>query len=345
MVNFIEDAIEQRCVRRFVTSMAFWVAVAATKAQAQTSATAEGDPVKDKSEVKGGHTVDVGFDNFSALVLDEKTTTFYNDLQPFLEASVEDGNGHKAGVSALELIIYDGKTVTPVLAKFMAELDKKFKDGGELFLKVGRENTQGGFVFPNGIGYAAESKYVPPFANNSERMVLGYMKNGSFIELGTIEDTGTGKYVIIPNMKEVDFWGKGHLSLLTKSGVCVDFEAAARLGAHSQMGIVGTTVKGENFGMSAMAIRDFKNNDNKCLVRAYKNLKSGTKVIGEIAHRGKGKGIDIALGAGKNGMQVFAQYNTADKGAQVGVSYTLGGKKNVSHKARERKAYDARSQL
>ena len=344
MIKFIEDAIERRCACRFMTSMAFCLAIAATaKAQTQTPTAPEKDTSKDKSETT--HRVDVGFDNFSALVLDEKTATFYNDFQPFVNASIEDGHGHKAGVSALELVIYDGKTITPVLAKFMAELDKKFNDGGELFLKVGRENTQGGFVFPNDIGYAAESKYVPPFANNSERMVLGYMKNGSFIELGTMQNTGTGKYVIIPNMDEIDFWGKGHLSLLTKSGIKVDLEAATRLGAHSQMGMVGTTVKGENFGMSALAIRDFKNNDNKCLVRAYKNLKSGAKIIGEIAHRGQGKGIDIALGADKSGMQVFTQYNTADKGTQVGVSYTLGGKKSVSHKTRERKVYDARSQL
>ena len=80
----------------------------------------------------------------------------------------------------------------------MAELSKQMKDGSELFLKMGRENTQGGDVFPNAIDYMAENDVVD-FGNKVERMVLGYRKGGNFVELGTAWDTGTGKYIFMPN--------------------------------------------------------------------------------------------------------------------------------------------------
>ncbi len=331
MTDLNNNIVKQRTFRDFVLSASLLIATttAATEAQAQKNQPENnGNINKNKTELT--YDVSVGFDNLSALVLDEKTATFYNNLQPNISASVEDDNGNKASISALELLIYDGNSVTPVLAKLMTEFSKKFKNGGELFLKVGRENTQGGDVFPNAVNYTANTKDIVNFGNSAERMVLGYKKNGSFVELGTIQDTGTGKYVILPNMKEADFWGKGHLSLLTKCGVNFELEGAARLGSHNQMGIAGIGINKNGFGAKALFERDFKNNDNKCLVRAYQNLKNGSKVIGEFVHAGKGKGCDFRLGFGKNGLQVFADYNTKNKNANIGASYTFGMNKKIA---------------
>ena len=44
---------------------------------------------------------------------------------------------------------------------------------------------------------------------------------------------------------------------------------------------------------------DFANNENKELVRIYKNLKNGTAVIGELVHAGEGRGIDLRLDLAK----------------------------------------------
>ncbi|MBQ9035786.1 MAG: hypothetical protein IJ099_07520 [Alphaproteobacteria bacterium] len=335
MTKFEENAVKQHRVRDYMVTGAllFATAAAATEAQAQTTAPQNNDtPAKNKTNVS--HDVNVGFDNLSALVLDEKTTFFYNNFQPYVSASAQDDKGHKASVSAVELLMYDSnsKEVTPVLTKFMVELSKELK-GGELFLKAGRENTQGGDVFVNAIDFAADYKDVVSFGNNAERMVLGYRKDGNFVELGTMWDTGTGKYIVCPNKESADFWGKGHLSLLAKSGVKLELEAAARLGSHNQLGIASATLATPSgFGAKALVERDFNNDDTKCLVRAYQNLKNGSKVISELVHAGKGQGVDIRLGLGKNGFQVFAEYGTKEKKAQLGVSYFFGGKKNISKK-------------
>ncbi len=332
MTNFENNSVKQHKVRDFMLTSALCLAAAsaATEASAQSASENTDTPAKNKTSLS--HNIDVGFDNLSALVVDEKTTTFYNNFMPYVSASVEDDKGHKASVSAVELLIYDGNNVTPVLTKLMAEFDKKFKDGGQLFLKIGRENTQGGDVFPNAIDYKADALDVINFGNSAERMVLGYEKNGSFIELGTIQNTGTGKFVILPNMKEADFWGKGHLSLLIKCGAKIELEGAARLGSHAKLGIAGLGVTKGGFGAKALVERDFENNDTKCLVRAYQNLKNGTKVIGELVHAGKGQGLDLRLGLGKKGIQLFTQYNTKDKAAQIGASYIFGGKKTISQR-------------
>ncbi len=336
MTNFEENIVKQHKVRDFMLTGAFYLAAAATvsEVQAQTSVLPERDVNQEKNKTTLTHNVEVGFNNLSALVVDEKTTTFYNNFQPYLNASIEDNSGHRASVSALELVIYDGKTTTPILTKFMVELDKKLKDGGELFLKIGRENTQGGDVFPNSIEYTASAKDIVPFGNGMERMVLGYQKNGNFVELGIIQDKGAGKYVLIPNLDEADFWGKGHLSLLAKSGAKLEMEGAVRLGKHQKLGILSATYTNGGFGAKALVERDFNNDDTKSLVRAYQNLKNGSKIIGEIVQAGKGKDVDLRLGLGKKGMQVFAQYNTSDKKAQIGASYLFGAKRNISKKTR-----------
>lgn len=335
MTKFEENIVKQHKVRDYMVTGAFLMATAAaaTEAQAQTAVPQNDDtPAKDKTTLT--HNVDVGFDNLSAMVLDEKTTLFYNNLQPYVSASAQDDKGHKASITAVELLMYDNnsKEITPVLTKFMLELSKELK-GGELFLQAGRENTQGGDVFPNAIDFAADYKDVISFGNSAERMTIGYRKNGSFVELGTMWDTGTGKYIVCPNKESADFWGKGHLSLLAKSGIKLELETAARLGSHNQLGIAGATLTTPGgFGAKALVERDFKNDDTKCLVRAYQSLQNGSKVIGELVHAGKGQGVDIRLGLGKKGMQVFAEYGTKENKAQLGVSYFFGGKKNISKK-------------
>lgn len=330
MINFEKNPVKQRAIRDFILTSALCMAATTAVAQTQTSATPKDDVAQDKHKMSLTHNVEAGFDDLSALIINENSTTFYNDFQAHFNASIEDDRGHKASISALQLLIYDGNKTSPVLTKLMAEFDKKFKDGGELFLKFGRETTQGSDVFPNAIDYMADNYDVVTFGNGAELAVLGYRKDGNTIELGTIRDNGTGSFVLIPNMKESDFWGKGTLSLLQKSGVKIELEGAARLGKHAKLGLVGATVTKGGFGAKALVSHDFDNNDTKSLVRVYQNLKKGSKVIGELVHAGKGKGLDLRLGLGYKGIQVFTEYDTGNKSAQIGTSYFFGYNKTIS---------------
>lgn len=75
---------------------------------------------------------------------------------------------------------------------------------------------------------------------------------------------------------------------------------------------------------------DFANNENKELVRIYKNLKNGTAVIGELVHAGEGRGIDLRLGLGKKACRFMR--NTENKAPSAGISYTFGLKKDLRGK-------------
>lgn len=331
MTNFEDNAVKQRRVRNFLGSVLF-VAMAATcaEASAQTNKSPNNDPAeKNKSSIK--HDLSAGVSNLTAVTIEENGQCFYTNVEPHAEGSIDFGKGFGAKGKAMELLIYnsDSKEITPILTTFMLELDKQMKNGGEFFLKMGRENTQGGDVFPNSIARMAED-YIVNLGNSQEYGAFGYRKNGNSIEGGLAWDTGTGKYLILPP-KDVDSWAKMSISILKNCGVDVALQAAARWGENSQKGIAGATITTpEGLGVKALFERDFKNNDNMSLVRVYQNLKNGSQVVGELVKTGKGKGLDIGLGYGAKGAQVFAKYNTDDKAFQVGGSYSFDVSKTIS---------------
>ncbi len=330
MTNFEDNTVKQRKVRDFLGS-ALFLAMAATcaEASAQTNESPNNDPAeKNKSGIK--HDLSAGIANITAVTIEENGQCFYTNVEPHIEGSIDFGKGFGAKGKAMELLIYDtnSKEITPILTTFMLELNKQMKNGGEFFLKAGRENTQGGDVFPNSIERLAED-YVVSLGNSQEYAAFGYRKNGNSIEGGLAWDTGTGKYLILPP-KDVDAWAKMSISILKNCGVDVALQAAARLGENTQKGIVGATITtSSGLGMKALYERDFKNNDNMSLVRVYQKLKNGSQVVGELIHNGKGRGLDIGLGYGAKGAQVFAKYNTEEKAGQVGLSYSFDASKAI----------------
>ena len=325
MVNCDKNVFVQHKIRDFMLTSAFYFSLAAytAKAQAQTLMMPEKNQTQDKHRTAMTYDINVGADNISALIVDKNTATFYNDLTPNISFSLEDKQGNGAKVSVAEQIVYDGNEFSHALDKLMIECYKKVKNDGELFLMVGRDNTQGSGDVPLAIDYMADTSDDEAFSNNAPYMVLGYRKNENFFELGIIQNTNSGEYTFIPNMKNVDFFGRGYLSATIKNGGEIGMELAAHLGKYSRLGIANINFTKGNFGAKALVQYDFMNEEAKCLVRAYQKLKSGAAIIGEIAHRGKECGVDFRLGAGKNGLQVFTQYNTRDKLLQCGASYTF----------------------
>lgn len=324
MTNFEDNAVKQRRVRDFLGS-ALFIAMAATcaEASAQTNESPNNDTTdKNKSGLK--YDLSGGVANITAVTLEENGQCFYTNVEPHVEGSIDFGKGFAAKGKAMELLIYDSnsKEITPILTTFMLELNKQMKDGGEFFLKMGRENTQGGDVFPNSIKRMAED-YIVALGNSQESAAIGFRKNGNSFEGGLAWDTGTGKFIICPP-KDVDAWAKMSISILKNCGIDVALQAAARWGENSKKGIAGATITTQSgLGVKALFERDFKNNDNMSLVRVYQNLKNGSQVVGELVKTGKGKGLDIGLGYGAKGAQVFAKYNTETKVAQIGGSYSF----------------------
>lgn len=334
MVNLIKSITQQRKIRDFMLTAAFYLSLAglsANKAHAQTPITPEQDKTPDKNKTSLNYNLEIAIDNLSALIADEKTVTFYNDLAPSIVASLENKKGDGAKITASEMFVYDGSKITPALNTLMLECYKKVKNGGELFLKVGRDNTQGNDDLPPAVDYTADTVDDEAFSNNAPHMVLGYRKDGHFIELGTIQNIDFRDYAFIPNMQKIDFFAKGHLAILNKDNTELSTELTTHLGKHSQTGIADVNFMKNGIGAKASLQYDFKNDETKYLLRAYQKLKNGFALIEEIAHRGKECGVDFRLCAGKKGLQVFAMYNTEDKLLQLGTSYSFSVGKKISH--------------
>ena len=331
MTDFANNKIKQRKVCKYILSNLFYLAIASAAGDARAQTATASDSIPQNKNKTG---LSAGVDNISALTVEKDATVFYNNIQPYVEAHAENSHGYYADFAALvEITVLNDDPVTSTLSKFTAELGKKLNNGGELFIKVGREETQDADVSEHAIDYMAEND-TEDFGNSVERLVFGFRdKNGNYFEAGTVWDTGTGKYIICPDKNTADFWGRGHLSILNKSNIGISLEAAARLGAHHRLGIASATLEtAGGFGLKTMFERDFTNNENKELVRIYKNLKNGTAVIGELVHAGEGRGIDLRLGLGKKGLQIYAQYNTENKAPSAGISYTFGLKKDLRGK-------------
>lgn len=335
MVNLLKNVFNQHKIRDFMLSAAFYLSLAALtvdKAQAQTPTESKKDKTPDKHKTSLNYDLTIGADNLSALIVDKKTATFYNDLMPQISASAENKRGDRVKISLVEQLFYNDDKITDELGTLMIECYKKIKNDGELFLKIGRDNTQGNDDLPPAIDYTADTVDDEAFSNNAPHMVLGYRKNGHFIELGAIQNIGCGNYAFIPNLKQADFFGKGHVALLNKNDTELNAELATHLGKHSRTGIADINFMKNGFGGKALLQYDFKNDETKYLLRAYQKLHKGFALIEEIAHRGKDCGVDLRLCATKNGLQVFTMYNTEDKMLQFGASYFFGLSKKFSRK-------------
>lgn len=118
----------------------------------------------------------IGADNLSVLIVDEKTATFYNDLMPQISASAENKRGDQIKISFVEQLLYDDNKIIDELGTLMIECYKKIKNNGELFLKIGRDNTQGNDDLTPAIDYTADTVDDEAFSNNAPHMVLGYKK-------------------------------------------------------------------------------------------------------------------------------------------------------------------------
>ncbi len=321
MKDYNNDPVKQHYMRYFMGIAAFLSTIGAA---AQEQLSVQNDKEKDdKSEIK------IRFDNLTALNVDENNVDIFNAVFPQASASIQDTKGNRARFDMISGIVYSNQSWATVLVQFMAEFDKKLQNGDELFLKMGRENAQNDDVFYNSLDYASNAKDCEPFAYGAERWVLGYRHGDNFFEAGIIQDNGTGKYCFIVNPKQADFWGKAHLSILKNCGVEVVLEGAFRSGPQHQHGISAVTINTpKGIKIKSLIEHDFRENDTKALARlVYPNIKKGYNLIGELARYGKGQGVDLRLGLGSKGMQVYADYDTHKKQLQIGGSYFFGMEK------------------
>jgi len=289
----------------------------------------------------------VGIDNLTAALGGKGGATLYSNTTPYLDLSAQMDNGFRINLSILELLIFNKSpdnqvTFNPILSKFMFELGKKLQNGDELVLRVGRENTQGGDVFPNSIKYGAENDIVP-FGNGGDLLTLRLQKkDGTFVDLGVIANKKDGRY-LYPNLEAVDFFGKGHLSLANQSGLTGWIEGAIRLGPQQKLGIASVGLRTRSgFGGNALVEHDFKQHDTKVLGRLlYGGWRNGPKIINEYVYTGKGSGLDIRLGLEKQtkkgtSLQFFVQANTAHGNPMGGMAVQFGtgskGSKTIKSK-------------
>jgi len=296
------------------------------------------------AEPKATLSYSAGVDNLTAVLGGKGGATVYSNTTPYLDLSAQMNNGFRINLSILELLIFDKSpnsqaTFNPILSKFMLELGKKLQNGDELVLRVGRENTQGGDVFPNSIKYAAENDIVP-FGNGADLLTLRLQKkDGTFVDLGVIANKKDGRY-LYPNLEAVDFFGKGHLSLANQSGLTGWIEGAIRLGPQQKLGIASVGLRTKSgFGGNILVEHDFKQHDTKVLGRLlYGGWRNGSKIINEYVYTGKGSGLDIRLGLEKQtkkgtALQFFVQANTAHGNPMGGMAIQFGAasKGNKTH--------------
>ncbi len=281
---------------------------------ATTAAYAQGQKIpQTNSEVhKDQLTLTLGAENISALTLQEEKTVFYNDLRPNVTARAQNSNGDYAQLKAMEVLILEDKNFTPITSKFMLELGHLIGNGGTVVFKAGREKTEGAALFDHALEYYADSRDAYQMANSAERMVFGYQKGTSFIELGIIGKNGEGFYVI-PNPKKADFWAKSGLTLLNKSGTKLDMSGAMRYGRkHKQLlNSIGISTN-SGYGARLLGNYDFGEHKGNLGLRAWKDFKNGWRTITETVFN-QNRDIYIRSGATKSGLQFSVEYGNPNQ--------------------------------
>ena len=184
----------------------------------------------------------------------------------------------------------------------MMELGRQIGDGGVIIFKAGHEATEAGNVFDNNqFDYYSNATDVITLGNGTDRIVFGYQKNNKFVELGIIGNSGEGFYVI-PNPKESSFWAKSGVTLLQKSGVKLDMSSALRLDKERTQMFAAFGINNRCSGARVFGHYDFKQHQGNLGLRAYRELKSGWKVIAESVIN-QHKDLSIRSGVSKHGIQ------------------------------------------
>lgn len=265
-------------------------------ASAQTKDQNDGERSAPQTEVK------VGFSNISALELQKDKTVFYNDIMPTFSANVEK-NGFYGNFSAAELFIVNNTDLKTLNNKCLLEIGKHFGPNTKLFLKSGRDVTELGTVFLNGVQnmkYDTE-KTLAMFGNLSERVVLGVQANGTMIELGMIGGYGQG-FFIIPNPNQADFWAKVSQSF-TADGWKFVFATATEIGNTNKLFATATATNGQ-IGVTAGGNYNFDSKAFNAFVRgAYTTLDNNMTYI--VQGLKKNETYSVMIGAGKKGVQGF----------------------------------------
>ncbi|MBQ7660261.1 MAG: hypothetical protein IJS26_05980 [Alphaproteobacteria bacterium] len=335
--NSLKERIKQSKihakVKEFILTTATLMAVC-TGVQAQTK------EKEQKDDREGFKTeVNVGFSNISALEVQKNKAVFYNDLMPTLNAGIEK-DGFYGNITAAELLVMNNGEWSAMNNKCLLEIGKHFGNDTKLFLKAGREPTEVGSVFFNGVEnmkYDTNAKSIPFFGNLNERVVLGVQKNGTMIELGMVGSYGNGIF-IIPNPKQADFWAKVTQSF-KNNGWTVTLTAATELG-HTNKVLGSVTATNGQIGITGGGNYDFNDKGFNAFIRgAYTSINTGLTYVAQGLK--KGETYSAQLGVGKNGVQGFVAVEnitpsqnkapefTSTPTVNFGVSYSFGGSRKL----------------
>jgi len=303
------------------------------------SGTASAQTKKEKSDQKDTKTeVKIGFNNLSVLELQKDKTTFYNDFMPTFKAGIKKNNFY-GNFTASELIMMNNGDFSVLNNTCLVEIGKYFGPNTKLFLKAGRETTELGTAYLNGVKnmeYDTE-KNVAIFGNLNERMVLGIQKNGTLIELGLVGTFGQGIF-IIPNPQQADFWLKLKHSF-EKNGWKISLSTATEIGNISKI-FGNITVTNDHIGVTGGGNYNFNTDTFNAYIRgAYTSVTTGITYITQGLK--KGETYSFQIGISKNGIQGFlgidnitpTQNNTPEftstPTVNAGISYSFGKNKTL----------------
>ncbi|MBP5399136.1 MAG: hypothetical protein J6Y53_01805 [Alphaproteobacteria bacterium] len=339
---------ESKAKKFILTTLAFMTICSAASAQSKEK------QQKDSTKVKT--TLNVGFQNISALSLHIKRDAdnkvcypveFYNDLMPTFNASVSK-NGFYANASAAQLIILKNKDISTLNNKCFIEIGKQFGNGATLYIKSGRDISELASNFINGVAtmnLATDAQRVAAFGNLSDVSVLGVKttKDGKTFttELGIIAKNGDS-YFVFPNPQKASVWNKMVYNM-EKDGFKFSISAAASLGESNKM-FVSTSTSFDRpsgkYGIAAGANYSFDNKEWNAYVRtSFTAIDDGMTSVAEVAKQGKT--CSLLLGFGKNGVQGFVECcvetqkddnnktTVSTPSVGVGVSYSFGGSRPV----------------
>ena len=257
---------------------------------------------------------------------------------PTFSANAEK-NGFYGNFSAAELFIINNTNLSTLNNKCLFEIGKHFGPDTKLFLKSGRDVTELGTVFLNGVTnmkYDTE-KTLAMFGNLSERVVLGVQTHGTMVELGVIGAYGQG-FFIIPNPNQADFWAKISQSFAADGWKFV-LATATEIGNTNKLFATATATNGQ-IGITGGGNYNFETKAFNAFVRgAYTTLNNNMTYI--IQGLKKNETYSVLVGASKNGVQGFIGVDnitptqtdnpefTSTPTVNVGISYNFSKSKTL----------------
>lgn len=292
-------------------------------------------------------------------------TADYDDyLRVFASGKLSKGNTYATLSSAgLNIFTHQGATLletdknsyTFLLNQTIAEVGRNLPNGATLFVKSGREATEFGPNFANGVStnnYWVYSKGIATYGNLTERAVLGYKTpKGAIVELGMIANKGDG-YIIAPNPKQSDFWIKVGGNLIKNGNIQLSLTGAARIGQTDKV-FANATLKTGSFGITTGANYDINNNvAHAWASAAYKSIEKGFEAFAMVSGGNK-EGVTASIGVGylrnigktslnpQFHIDVTAQKNTPAT-VQIGASVKFGASKTFKTGQKGNRNYNTR---